>query len=163
MKTSGTSFFYLINPPYALNFSSLPSCPLPCDALFLGPIVPMPGCSSTGMLCSPCWDSDFLCLKVEVTSYPACPSNLPKMAAPSPGLLCPPSPQSRGVNSYISQKWAHLIHLELKCSGKEDGGKMEVKGRGRRGIICFQPSISLFKDINFPLCTIQMHLIDFNM
>lgn len=148
MKTSGTSFFYLINPPYALNFSSLPSCPLPCDALFLGPIVPMPGCSSTGMLCSPCWDSDFLCLKVEVTSYPACPSNLPKMAAPSPGLLCPPSPQSRGVNSYISQKWAHLIHLELKCSGKEDRGEngSERKRKKRNNLfLAFYQFIQRYK------------------
>ena len=148
MKTSGTSFFYLINPPYALNFSSLPSCPLPCDALFLGPIVPMPGCSSTGMLCSPCWDSDFLCLKVEVTSYPACPSNLPKMAAPSPGLLCPPSTQSRGVNSYISQKWAHLIHLELKCSGKEDRGEngSERKRKKRNNLfLAFYQFIQRYK------------------
>lgn len=52
----------------------------------------MPCSLDPGMPCSPCWDSDFLCLKVEVTSYPACPSNLPKMAAPSPALLCPPSP-----------------------------------------------------------------------
>lgn len=99
---------------------------------------PVQGCSSMGMPCSPCWGSDSLCLKVELTSYPAWlrsflsflssedTNSMLWAAMPHPLLIL-----RCGCLHLLEVGLSNTFRTELFRKGKQ-GKKMEKKGRGRR-------------------------------